>query len=920
MTILLGSLPAAAQYGEIFDTQTRSFPGFLTVGTQNQYLRLDMRLNGIVRTTLPASGNTPAQFLGYSNYRGGRVYFSTINGDPFTTADDSQNITARDPFSTRSVIRVGPAQLPAPGQADPADVFEVESLYRAIDDPTQEIMIAQPASGTNGLSFTWQVREDTPPVAALLINNPIVDNPGLAGSTSAAALTIKQTYQLIRDMVRVEIEVVNVSAQDQTVGIETYFDGSFGGSRDDGTSFYVNTVRQGLTKEFLFPSQRATDDPGLRQMPNTWRTFDNERSPGVILGGIWDGADVRSASLTAGPPDQTMFVNAALAGNTRFGYIPVSLNLQGDDWAELVRWNGRPLSPGQVRRYITYFGLGGADSDFAQPYALSVEAPFSLALATGDDPNTAAQESSDNVYRNPNPFTVSAYITNVSTRPLTNMAVSLALPSGFTLSDPGDTITRTISTVPAGQEQQVSWQVRSLTTQAPGTKTIAVSASGSGLNSKVVNREIGVPALPSLQFPSLNKRLDMISVPYDFLNRDIEHVFASLGAIGVTGGGNAAVARYNPAARAYAFFPDAFITTVLPGEGIWLFNGALADLVLPTDRFEVTADIPTAVALNPDWNQLGCPYTIPTRLFDSEVVTSDNVTRTFADAVNSGIIRPVLYEYVPNAVDPNQTGSYTFTGDSNTLFSPWRGYWIRVLQQVTFVYHAGNQIGPFRALGFDPLSLRRGWEFSLQAAGERAKSETLRLGQDATSLDGYDTRDVDLPPAVKLGDLVRLAVVHNDWGRNSGAYLRDIRGASPAEQRWQVQADAQAPNQDVTLRWNLRTVPADVQLTLVDLQTGERRHMRTTSGYTFNAGPYGRSRLFEVVASRNRDLARIVSMQAVPVRGRVVSIGFTLSTAATVEVVVESVTGRVVRTVARGLEATAGQNVVDWDGRDSEHR
>lgn len=912
--------PALAQYGDYSNTTTESMPGTALLSASNAYLNATMRRPGIVRTIRPGSGTTPAAFVGYSNYRGGRVYLRATGGDPFTTADDGRSLLSAGPYSTYSTVRLGQQNTGTTGQVDTGQSYEIETLFQDVSQPTQNPFVAEPARTTSGLSFTWQLRESHPEDTAVLNNDVTVRNAGLAGSTSNSLLQVKQTYTLVRDMMRVEVEVVNVGTADQIVGVQTYFDGSFGGSRDDGTAFYVSDVREPLTTEFLFPSTNSSDDAALRTIPNSWRTFDNTANPGVVLGGIFSGADISTASLSAGAPQQVMFVNANTAQATAFGYTPLRLSLAGADWGVLARWQSQTISPGGVKRFITYFGLGGADSDFGQPYGLSVEAPFSLQLANGDDPGTAVVETSDNLYREPNPFEVKAFVNNLSTRPLNSVSVSLSMPDGFSLDSTSGAITQTISTLGAGDERTLSWLIHSATTQTAGSKILTVSASGTGLTSKVIEREIGIPALPSLTFPDVTHRLDMVSVPYDFANRDIEHIFTTLGSIGVTGGGAAAVARYNPSARAYAFFPDAFITSLLPGEGIWLFNGSLASLSLPSDRVQLDPATSTGIALNPDWNMLGCPYAVPTRLFDTEVITNDNVTRTFSEAVNSGIVRPVLYEYSPNQSDPNASGTYVFSGDSNTLFNPWRGYWLRVLQQVTLVYNAAALIGPFRSHGPDPLGLSSGgWEFSLEAGGDHARSERVWLGQDGGAQDGYDVKDVDRPPDVRSRDFLRLAAVHADWGRQNGAYLRDIRSVGRST-RWLLETDTDQANQDVTLRWNLRGVPGDVQLTLVDLQSGARRHMRTTSGYTYNTGAFAGGRAFQVVATRGQRAMQVVSMQAVPQRGRGVSVGFSLTAAATVDVVIESLTGRRVRTVERRYEAGAGQNAVVWDGRDDQHR
>ncbi|NUP98970.1 MAG: hypothetical protein HUU35_03835 [Armatimonadetes bacterium] len=898
----------SAQNPPVTTTTSESRPSRRLVTVTNQYLRMDMRVPEVLRNI--ATGTPP-----FSNFRGGRVALTALAGDPFTTADDGAAIL-QGAWLSYAAIRVG---LPSTGTGtSTARLYEAESLYRLINDPGQDFVLSPPTAGRDSISFSWLIREDHPSVASITPASSILTTTGgLAGSASAPLILVQQTYRLVRDMVRMDVELTNQSTSDLTVATALFADPQFGGSINDGQEFFVGDVREGLDREFRFPSTTATDEAGLRQIPETWRTFDDQTNPGVVLGGVWDNDDIRNGANSAGVPTETMFVSTDLAGAEPFDYTPVNLNLIDDDWAVMARWLNVRLSPNQTKRFTMYFGLAGATSDFDSPYVLSLEAPHSLALSTGDDPSTAVTEAADNVFLGPNPFQVRAFVQNTSSQPINNLAVSLALPEGLSLTS--GTATRTIATIPAGTEQQVIWTVQADNDQRGGVRTITVSTSASGVRSKVVEREIGIPALPRLEFPSITSRLDMISIPYDFQNRDVEHILGSLGNIGVTGGGNAAVARYNPSTRSYAFFPDPFITSIQPGEGFWLFNGSLADLVLPSDRQEVDPNTRVGVALRPDWNQIGCPYTVPTRLFDTEVITSDNAVRTFSAAVNAGIVRPVLYEYSPDPNDPSEPGQYTFSGDSNTLFNPWRGYWLRVLQDVTLVYTASSLIGPYRSNAADFLALRNGWEIGLRAEMGDERSQTVMLGQDAASRDTYDSRDVDAPPTPG-GSGVRMMVGHGDWGRDNGYYLRDIRSAGRTA-RWEVLTETAAPNQDVTLRWNLRGAPADVQFTLVDLSTGLRRHMRTTSAYVYNSGPFGQGRVFQVLAERRgRATLAIPSMVATPGRGHTVNVSFTLTTAATVEVLIESPTGRRVRTLATGYAGTEGQNVLGWDGRDDERR
>ncbi|MBI5831699.1 MAG: hypothetical protein HZB16_05215 [Armatimonadetes bacterium] len=906
---------SAQTYQTISGTATNSQPGTLFSTVRNNYLQVDVRVPGIVPVVNPG-GTTGPTLVGYSNYRGGRAWISTVQGDPFTANDNGVRIAGPTAYSTWCGVQL--QDLPTPADDTPAiEYHECETSYEPVNNPNQDIFSQYPTASNDEVRFAWQIRKDLPSLTTIHANPNVATNGGLAGVNSAVQCLVSQSYRLVGDKVRVEMLVQNVSNASVRIGGHIYINPTFGSGVRNGDRFHFQGVKQTIDHEITFPSTNAADDPSLRRIPTFYRTFDDEAAPSVILGGLFDGADIRTTALSAGPPTSAMLVDQNLITGNWFAYTPASGSLIGANFGIMLRWAPTLVAPNSGRRFITYYGLGGTDADYDQPYILSAEAPFSLSLANGDDPNTTLVETSDNVYRAPNPFTVRASVFNTSDRAISNVAVALSLPAGMSLASAGDTLSKSIGLVPARSEQVVSWQVKTTSTLEPGVRTVSVSSSGTSLTSKIVDREIGIPALPQLLFPNVARRLDMISVPYDFANRDIQHVLNSLGTVGVTGGGNAAVARYNAAARSYGYFPDPYITSVVPGEGFWLFNGALTDLRLPTDKAQLPLAQSVSVALSTGWNQIGCPFTVPARLYDCEVVGSDGIVRSFLDAVGAGQVKPVVYEYQPNDLNPTAQGSYLFAGDDATMLNPWRGYWLRSLTDVNLVFNANSLVGPFRSSGRSPLALRGGWECALSADSPNTGKRPVRLGCDSTSLDGYDSRDVEAPPTLRSEGDLRLSVLREDWGRDAGRYMRDIQSGTRAQTRWRLLAECDRANEDVTLRWNLRTVPADVQLTLVDLETGAQRHLRTTSAFSYNTGATPRPRLFEVIATKGGGQGlSIPFMQVAGTRGRAVTVAFGLTSAATVDVVIESPTGRRVKLVAASMAATEGQNSVSWDGLD----
>ncbi|MDH7570666.1 MAG: hypothetical protein QHJ73_13875, partial [Armatimonadota bacterium] len=145
----------------------------------------------------------------------------------------------------------------------------------------------------------------------------------------------------------------------------------------------------------------------------------------------------------------------------------------------------------------------------------------------------------------------------------------------------------------------------------------------------------------------------------------------------------------------------------------------------------------------------------------------------------------------------------------------------------------------------------------------------------------------------------------------------DVRCEPAEKQEWELVVQPAvgraAEPQEVTVRWpDLRALPKDVSLTLVDPASGTRRYLRTTASYTFRAE--GPRRLRVVAERRTGPVIAITGLSLQPLRGNSRAIGFTLSAPAAVDVEVVAPTGRVVAAVARKRAADAGHNQLVWTG------
>jgi hypothetical protein len=126
------------------------------------------------------------------------------------------------------------------------------------------------------------------------------------------------------------------------------------------------------------------------------------------------------------------------------------------------------LFPGQSRDFVTFYGLGTVSGSAG----LSISGPTILSIVSNQ--------------WSPNPFTVTAYVSNTTGVVLTNVQATLGLPTGLRVAS-GDTGTHTIISVAPGATGQTSSTVQAL---QDGNWTYEVAAIG-----RTVSRSVSVPRL-----------------------------------------------------------------------------------------------------------------------------------------------------------------------------------------------------------------------------------------------------------------------------------------------------------------------------------------------------------------------------------------------------------------------------------------
>ena len=779
------------------------------------------------------------------------------------------------------------------------------SVDGAVFDPYLQMYEQTPDTDPADLPIFWT--QDLSAGARDVQGETLIPLDGDVPATDTPNVRLRVGYSLVHDGIMLDFIIYNDDTVAHSIGLRAMIDALFGSSTRDGTSVILDdgTV---LTSETIIP------DPNNPQitLPDTWVAHDNPGNPLVSVRGTIEGAEVHDAGIasqSAGMPDSIAFGQYRnIGGNYQWDFQPnPRASLTDEDWAYAVKWEERTLQPGQSRRYVTYYGLGAAAVDYDPPYALAAYAPASLAVQEGDDPITPETES----YYLTDPsgnsvFEVVAAVDNFGTSPLASAGVRISLPQGLELYP--DTQPRTISlgTVVRNQSPlpMARWQVRAQTAR-PGTAEIEIT----GPLGKIVRRQINIPAVPIIPAREALLGLEMLSIPYDFINSDATNIFGSL-SDSVYPGGPVALWRYNPERQEYQTYPEPFAANIEPGDGLWLLNQNRETIVLPADAEAV----PDALAYNVDiqagWNQVGNPFVVPVRFDQMEVIGPDGSQWTVQEATSRGLILPVLYGY--DAADNEYTWDTSLTG---AYAIPFEGYWLLAYRDVTLVFPPPSGLLVAQEPAASASSAQDGWRVGVQVECSGQSRSARYFGAASAASDQVDVRDIPAPPAT-----LRVGPELDAWfsigAESDGArFLMDTRSADAVSQTWSLTVLSEAPGAPVTVRWPglSQSLPDDLVATMEDVASGRQVYMRTSEAYTFSSQTGGARELRITVRPRAEATLGLTAATR-GTNGGGLEIAYTLGSSASVDVDVRNIAGRVVRRVAQNRAAVEGQNTLVWNG------
>ncbi len=824
-----------------------------------------------------------------------------LGGNPTYEGDEDKRIAGR----------AGPTGT---DPADPAYYGDWTSGFLVAVDPdttTPQFIdpfnsALQQAQGDNPSDLTqfWPQRVSTGSRDAVGTCRVPIEVTGTGSSQTVVGwVSIRTEYQLVGDALQVALVVTNEGTTSHTFGLRIAFDAGFDlpGTVNDGQPIFLPNG-QVLTAETVLTGPFNEDNA-------TWVAYDNPQQPVVGVRGFAGTADTDelfnrgTATEAAGMPDQVEFGQLRNAGVGVWNFIPnAGSPLLGMDWAYGVKWAANRLAPGQSRRYVTWYGVGTSSPSYDYPFAMMGYVP--LRLQAVQDPITGEYHITD--MQGNSPIPVSLYIDNFGPSPLLNATGKVRLPAGFELASGSPTIN--LGIIPHDELDSATWDVLPTATR-PGR----VDFKFTGPSGRSVTADVSIPVLPILNpLPATQPAFEMVSFPFIFANSSARSVMGSLGDL--SPGGPATIVRYDPLQAdptvRYKFYPDPHAATIQPGAGYWLLNLNRLPVTLPNDRTAVGSNVAYNVIAYRGWNQVGNPFQYTIDFMTIEVIDSANRRWTMDEAMARQLVLPTLFAWDP------LNRKYTWEVDPYDVeLDPYMGYWLKANDNLVllvpppaFQWTLAARPQRVRASSEPP-----GWRMNLVASTDQAQGETIQLGVAPGASEGWDRWDLPTPPepAALREARVRATAV----GPEGTPCLVDIRPEQQAVHRWDLEVRTNQVGAPVTLRWpDLSKLAGNLLPTLIDLESGARRYMRTTSSYTYTSSPVGSPRRLQVVVQERSTTTPMVTSAQVQPRGRTAAVVYTLSAPAEVQVTVRNMAGRCVRRLVAGRLYEAGTSQVVWNG------
>jgi len=436
----------------------------------------------------------------------------------------------------------------------------------------------------------------------------------------------------------------------------------------------------------------------------------------------------------------------------------------------------------------------------------------------------------------------------------------------------------------------------------------AVTAVDTSGNESRITQSVGpVQAGPNVIL-TVAAGLRMIALPADPVPADPLTVF------GLTAVGDLQFARYNPTTRAYTILTDANNTdaalALAAGRAFWMNRPSTTFIQAMAARITTpTFDVTSAAG----WNQIGNAYAGELDFLALRLVDSGGTVYTPQESKAAGLCTGYAWRW--DALSQSYKLLHYLPGIPGVeRFLPsGEGMWMDILQTGVKVREAqpaalASAVTGAAAKDNAPAVTESNWAMRLVAevAGGTDTANFVGVSPHAAELN-----EIISPPSVGPVDLF-FPAAGGAGTRRAASFAAASAGANT---QWRFTVDCQAAKQQVTLRWpDLSQMPVSLRPILVDVETGRTVYMRTAASFSYDSGPQGGQRTFELRAAAPTGLVVTTMTAAQAPEGSVV-VTYSLTADAAVRMQVTNIAGRPIRSLEQTV--TAGTHTMRWDGRDA---
>ena len=362
----------------------------------------------------------------------------------------------------------------------------------------------------------------------------------------------------------------------------------------------------------------------------------------------------------------------------------------------------------------------------------------------------------------------------------------------------------------------------------------------------------------------------------------------------------------------YAEYGLASISRFEPGNGYWLITKTSKNWDVGSGVSSNTGGS-VAITLQPDWNQIGCPFAFS--------VAWDDVVK------NGNVEPPVGYEGTGN-----DASGYRY---SQSVLTPWKGYYVKNLESSPVTIEIppveAATSGRMKSGYVSQCHQEEDWMIRIRVDAGRATDWDNFAGCLSDANDDWDHHDFSEAPP--FGEYVSLSFQHDEWQKYPGHYGGDIRATSSEGHVWDFEVRSNLEGEKVVLTFEgLESVPQGFDAMLVDCGLEVLKRLGEGETYTTVLFSEKAPKHFRLIVGTEAfaDEAS-AEIAALPSEYRLLqnypnpfnantAIGYWLPEDASVEVRVYDSMGKEVRRLTCEEAVSSGHHVVIWDGRDQRGR